>query len=144
MAEFTTAFGQDGPEITKPSSAMFLTTCAVCAKALNNDEARECEKCGTRFCGETCENEHRAQGQICDDIAEDGGAELIHINQKGKKAWEHAVSSCAEEAAGKTCYICMEIVDAEGEGCVRGPARSGAGLRKCPGDVEPRLRTRTS
>ena len=37
MAEFTTAFGQDGPEITKPSSAMFLTTCAVCAKALNND-----------------------------------------------------------------------------------------------------------
>ena len=42
MAEFTTAFGQDGPEITKPSSAMFLTTCAVCAKALNNDEAREC------------------------------------------------------------------------------------------------------
>ena len=43
MAEFTTAFGQDGPEATRPSSAMFLTACAVCAKALNNDEARECE-----------------------------------------------------------------------------------------------------
>ena len=39
MAEFTTAFGQDGPEATRPSSAMFLTACAVCAKALNNDEA---------------------------------------------------------------------------------------------------------
>ena len=93
MAEFTTACGQDGPEPTRPSSAMFLTACAVCAKALNNDEARECEKCGTRFCGETCENEHRAQGQICDDIAEDGGAELIHINQKGRKAWINAVSA---------------------------------------------------
>lgn len=125
MAEFTTAFGQDGPEITKPSSAMFLTTCAVCAKALNNDEARECEKCGTRFCGETCENEHRAQAKICDDTAEDGGAELIHINQKGTKAWEHAVSSCAEEAAGKTCYICMEILDGDGDNCVRGCACRG-------------------
>ena len=104
---------------------MFLTTCAVCAKALNNDEARECEKCGTRFCGETCENEHRAQAKICDDTAEDGGAELIHINQKGKKAWEHAVSSCAEEAAGKTCYICMEILDGDGDNCVRGCACRG-------------------
>ncbi len=126
MAEFTTAFGQDGPEPTRPSSAMFLTACAVCAKALSNsDEARECEKCGTRFCGETCENEHRAQAKICDDTAEDGGAELIHINQKGRKAWEHAVASCTEEAAGKTCYICMEIVDDGGDNCVRGCACRG-------------------
>ena len=106
---------------------MFLTACAVCAKALDNDndEARYCGKCQTRFCGDTCENEHRAQAQICDETAERGGAELIHINEKTTEAWEHAVSSCAEEAAGKTCYICMEIVDAEGEGCVRGCACRG-------------------
>ena len=106
---------------------MFLTACAVCAKALDNDndEARYCGKCQTRFCGEACESEHRAQAQICDDTAEGGGAELIHINEKTTEAWEHALSSCAEEAAGKTCYICMEIVDAEGEGCVRGCACRG-------------------
>ena len=106
---------------------MFLTACAVCAKALDNDndEARYCGKCQTRFCGDTCESEHRARAQICDDTAEGGGAELIHINEKTTEAWEHALSSCAEEAAGKTCYICMEIVDDEGEGCVRGCACRG-------------------
>ena len=34
------------------SETMFLTTCAVCAKALDDDieAARQCEPCGTRYC----------------------------------------------------------------------------------------------
>ena len=37
---------------------MFLTTCAVCAKALDDVEApRQCEPCGTRYCSEECERE---------------------------------------------------------------------------------------
>ena len=43
---------------------MSLTTCFVCAKALD-DRALNCESCETRYCDENCENEHRAHAQVC-------------------------------------------------------------------------------
>ena len=57
---------------------MFLTTCAVCAKALDDEvEApRRCEPCGTRYCGEECERAGRDHD--CGAIVRAGGAEAAY------------------------------------------------------------------
>ena len=67
-------------------SAMFLTTCAVCAKALDDDvEApRQCEPCGTRYCGEECEREGRDHD--CDAIVRAGGAEAAYVSRTSADA----------------------------------------------------------
>ena len=66
--------------------AMFLTTCAVCAKALDDDvEApRQCEPCGTRYCGEECEREGRDHD--CDAIVRAGGAEAAYVSRTSADA----------------------------------------------------------
>ena len=76
---------------------MFLTTCAVCAKALDDDieAARRCEPCGTRYCGEECERAHRDHD--CDAIVRAGGAEAAYVSRKSSDAVAAAVASCAEE-----------------------------------------------
>ena len=105
---------------------MFLTTCAVCAKALDDDEVeapRRCEPCGTRYCSEECEREGRDHD--CDAIVRAGGAEAAYVSRKSADAVAEAVASCAEETAGKTCYICLEVEDDEGHACVRGCACRG-------------------
>ena len=103
---------------------MFLTTCAVCAKALDDDDAaRQCEPCGTRYCGEECEREHHDHD--CDEIVGGGGAEAVHVRRKSADAVVEAVASCAEDTAGKACYVCLEIEDDQGHACVRGCACRG-------------------
>ncbi len=104
---------------------MFLTTCAVCAKALDDDieAARRCEPCGTRYCSEECEREHR--GHDCDAIVRAGGAEAAYVSRTSAEAVAEAIASCAEETAGKACYICLEVEDDEGHACVRGCACRG-------------------
>ena len=106
-------------------SAMFLTTCAVCAKALDDEvEApRRCEPCGTRYCGEECEREGRDHD--CDAIVRAGGAEAAYVSRTSADAVAEAIASCAEETAGKACYICLEVEDDEGKACVRGCACRG-------------------
>ena len=60
---------------------MFLTTCAVCAKSLDDEvEApRRCEPCGTRYCSEECEREGRDHD--CDAIVRAGGAEAAYVSR---------------------------------------------------------------
>ena len=77
---------------------MFLTACAVCAKALNNDEARECEKCGTRFCGETCENDHRAQAKICEATS----SRVLGSAHPDTKTYEKALAKAKKALAEKS------------------------------------------
>ena len=84
---------------------MFLTTCAVCAKALDNDieAARQCEACGTRYCGEECEREGRDHD--CDAIHRAGGAEAAYVSRKSAHAVAAAIASCADSSppvAGKS------------------------------------------
>ena len=104
---------------------MFLTTCAVCAKALDDEvEApRQCEPCGTRYCGEECERAGRDHD--CAAIVRAGGAEAAYVSRTSADAVAEAIASCAEETAGKTCYICLEVEDDEGHACVRGCACRG-------------------
>ena len=104
---------------------MFLTTCAVCAKALDDDieAARRCEPCGTRYCSEECEREGRDHD--CDAIVRAGGAEAAYVSRTSADAVAEAIASCAEETAGKACYICLEVEDDEGHACVRGCACRG-------------------
>ena len=104
---------------------MFLTTCAVCAKALDDEvEApRQCEPCGTRYCGEECERAGRDHD--CAAIVRAGGAEAAYVSRTSADAVAEAIASCAEVTAGKTCYICLEVEDDEGHACVRGCACRG-------------------
>ena len=96
---------------------MLLTTCTVCSAPLS-DGVVQCVDCATRYCGERCERMDRRRnghGKVCGNIARGGGAEQYHADKKYEEAATEAVEACAEETAGKTCYICLE-----GDNLVRG------------------------
>ena len=91
---------------------MLLTTCAVCSTPLS-DGVVQCADCATRYCGERCERMDRRRnghGKVCGVIARGGGAEQYHADKKYAEAATEAIEACAEETAGKTCYICLKRV----------------------------------
>ena len=66
---------------------------------------------------------HRA---LCPQIKRGGGAEQYHANTKCKEAVALAVTKCAADTKGQTCYICMEGAERrhtanEGEMLFRAP-----------------------
>ena len=64
------------------------------------------------------------QGPECEDIANGGGAEQYHAEEKYGEAVAEAVEKCADDTAGQTCYICLG--DGSEEGLVRGCSCRGA------------------
>ena len=81
---------------------MILTTCAVCAKPIEHDDASwRCVGCQTRYWSERCERYDRRRGghgKICGAIASGGGAEQYHANKKYEEAVADAVEKCAVAA----------------------------------------------
>ena len=86
---------------------MFLTTCAVCAKAIDDEvEApRRCEPCGTRYCGDECEREGRDHD--CDAIVRAGGAEAAYVTSRRRlhftKRWWPQFGASGRKIAMKSC-----------------------------------------
>ena len=104
-----------------------LTTCNVCAAPLP-DMHTGCPQCDTPFCGERCARYAQRNGghaEICEAIAEAGGAEQRHANQKYAEAAAAAVAA-ANVPAGATCFICM---DDGGDDLVRSCEVCGGGLQ---------------
>ena len=97
---------------------MLLTNCAACAAPLQH-LAKQCGRCKTRYCGPACQEQHWVAGHKdhCRRIKRGGGAEAYHADKKYKEAAALAVSHCAAEAKGRTCYICRD--ERPDEGLVR-------------------------
>ena len=134
--------GRSSPAcISAPSGAhaslrlvnMIITHCANCATEIQRTAPR-CIKCWTRYCGPACQRQHWDSGghnrQLCKRIKRRGGAEKHNAHERYKEVVATAVSATAEQrdAAGQTCYICLEGFERrhdENEGLVRGCACRG-------------------
>ena len=107
---------------------MILTHCAACAAPLENKCFR-CGICKTRYCGQDCQKLHWKKGghrALCPQIKRGGGAEQYHANLRYKEAVAVAVTKCAADTKGQTCYICTEALHWKTkEGLVRGCACRG-------------------
>ena len=112
---------------------MILINCANCSTEIERTAPR-CIKCWTRYCGPACQRQHWDSGghnrQLCKKIKRRGGAEKYNAHERYKEVVATAVSATAEQrnAAGQTCYICLEGFERrhdENEGVVRGCACRG-------------------
>ena len=99
-----------------------VSTCAVCAAPVEASGV-QCGQCQTLYCGAACQGADVQHGQVCNQIADAGGADQFYVSTKYHAAANEARTACAQELAGQTCFICRE--GDEAEGLVRGCACRG-------------------
>ena len=108
---------------------MIVTQCPACAAPLPELTAKQCSRCKTRYCGQTCQEYHWKEGghdKLCKLIKKAGGAEQYNANKKYTEAVAAAVEKCADDTKGQTCYICTQALHWKTkEGLVRGCACRG-------------------
>ena len=114
-----------------------LTRCASCAAPLESG-IKQCSRCKTRYCSESCQRDHWRNGhkRICktivrgaNSLSRSGNAEQHYASNKFNEAATAAVEACAEDLQGQTCYICTEAVNPRTGGLVRGcSCRGTAGI----------------
>jgi len=108
---------------------MIVTQCPACAAPLPELTAKQCSRCKTRYCGQTCQEYHWKEGghdTLCKLIKKAGGAEQYNANKKYTEAVAAAVEKCADDTKGQTCYICTQALHWKTkEGLVRGCACRG-------------------